>query len=69
MSNHDPYSDSMSDRVTVQSKIGRNATTNPLDERIGQDQGTGSNCSPEGSGSGTLSVTDGLSGGRPAPQS
>jgi hypothetical protein len=31
----------MSERVTVQSKIGRSATMNPLDERINQDQGTG----------------------------
>ena len=33
---------SMSERVTIQSKIGRSATTNPLDERIDQEQSTGS---------------------------
>jgi hypothetical protein len=37
---------STSERVTVQSKIGRNATTNPSDERIDQDQSTGSTLQP-----------------------
>jgi len=31
----------MSERVTVQAKIGRSATTNPLDERINQYQSIG----------------------------
>jgi hypothetical protein len=46
MSNRDPYSDSMSERVTVQSKIGRSATTNQLHERIERDQSTGSTLQP-----------------------
>src|SRR5580658_2929781 len=37
---------SMSERVTVQSKIGRRATTNPLDEPTDQDQSTGSTLQP-----------------------
>jgi hypothetical protein len=37
---------SMSERVTVQNKIGRSATTNPLDERIDQDQSIGSTLQP-----------------------
>ena len=36
----------VSKRVTVQSKIGRSATTNPLDERIDHDQSTGSTLRP-----------------------
>jgi hypothetical protein len=36
----------MSERVTVQNKIGRSATTNPLDERIDQDQSIGSTLQP-----------------------
>jgi hypothetical protein len=32
---------SMSERVTAQGKIGRSATTSPLDERIDQHQSTG----------------------------
>jgi hypothetical protein len=36
----------MSERVTVQSKIGRSAATNPLDKRIDQDQSTGSTLQP-----------------------
>jgi hypothetical protein len=36
----------MSERVTVQSKIGGSATTNPLDERIDQEQSTGSTPHP-----------------------
>jgi hypothetical protein len=36
----------MLERVTVQGKIGGSATTNPLDERIEQDQSTGSTLQP-----------------------
>src|SRR6202166_1943703 len=36
----------MLERVTVQGKIGGSATTNPLDERIDQDQSTGSTLQP-----------------------
>jgi hypothetical protein len=36
----------MSERVTVQGKAGRSATTNPLDEGIEQDQNTGSTAEP-----------------------
>jgi hypothetical protein len=36
----------MSERVAVQSKIGGSATTNPLDERIDQDQSSLSTLQP-----------------------